>query len=68
MARPTTPDEAALAVALGPKSMTVDGTSVVAQSLDEIKKAKDLLAAEEATAQPHFGLRFTQLISPGANR
>lgn len=67
MARPTTPDEAALAVALGPKSVTVDGSTVVAQSLDEIEKAKQLLARSNADATS-FGIRMTQLLPPGANR
>ena len=62
---PTTPDEAVLEVALGPKQVSTDGTSVTAQSVDEIKKAKDLLAAADAANQPHFGLRMTQLVPPG---
>lgn len=62
---PTTPDEAALEVALGPKQVSTDGTSVTAQSIDEIKKAKDMLAADSAANQPHFGLRMSQLIPPG---
>lgn len=60
-----TPDEAALEVALGPKQVSTDGTSVTAQSVDEIKKAKDMLAADGAAGQPHFGVRFTKLVPPG---
>jgi hypothetical protein len=60
-----TPDEAALEVALGPKQVSVDGTNVTAQSIDEIKKAKDMLAANDAAGQTHFGLRMVQLVPPG---
>lgn len=60
-----TPDEAALQVALGPKQVSVDGTTVTAQSVDEIKKAKDMLAASNAAARPHFGMRMTKLVPPG---
>jgi hypothetical protein len=58
-------EDAATEVALGPSSVTVDGSSVTAQSVDEIKKAAAFIASQSAKSQPHFGLRMTQLV-PGS--
>lgn len=66
MAAPTTPAEALEQAALGPKSVTVDGTTVVARDLDELK---DIANRNADTATNGFhGLRPVQLLSPGANR
>lgn len=49
--------------------MSVDGTTVVARDLDELREQANREAGETAAASNGaFGIRFVQLISPGANR
>jgi len=53
-------------VATGPKSVSVDGTKVDAQSIDDLVKADQHLAAKEGVASTrHRGLRFSKLTPPG---
>ncbi len=66
-----TPDEIREAVAddveTGIESATADGVTVNAMDPEKRLNAADRLAASDAAAQPHFGLRMTKLRSPGAN-
>jgi hypothetical protein len=66
MAQPQTVEEAIDRNAKGPASVTVGGQTVTQKSIDELIKADQYLAAKNAASQPHFGLRFTKLIPPGA--
>lgn len=50
--------------ALGPKRVTVDGTTVEAQSIDEQIAADKHVAASTAAARNHLGLSFRQF-KPG---
>lgn len=52
--------------ALGPKQVSVDGTTVTAQDLEKIIAAKRHLAGENAAGNDAFGLRFTKMQPPGA--
>lgn len=66
MAAPTTPEEAIEQAALGPKSVTVDGTTVTARDIKDLKEA-DQYSKPETTVANIFR-RSAQMISPGANR
>lgn len=57
--------DAAAESATGPKSVSVDGTTVVARDIKDIKEAADLEAGRTAAAKPHFGLRFSKQVPPG---
>lgn len=50
--------------ALGPKHVTVDGTTVEAQSIDEQIAADKHVAASAASTKNHLGLHFRQF-KPG---
>ena len=50
--------------ALGPKRVTVDGTTVEAQSIDEQIAADKHVAASAASTKNHLGLFFRQF-KPG---
>jgi len=72
MALPTTAEEAILANALGPASVSVDGSTVTAKTADDLIKLRRELAAIAAEfvdadtfAGSGFGLRFTQIQPPG---
>lgn len=52
-------------VALGPKQVSVDGTTVASQDVSAIIEADKYLTAKRASARNHFGLRFVQLEPPG---
>ncbi len=65
MPEPTTAAEAIEQNVLGPKRVQVGNQSVEQHSIDDQVKAADFLAARNAAAKPHFGLRFTKLIPPG---
>jgi len=66
MAAPTTIDEAILANALGPASVTnADGQSVSTKDVEQLIEARNALASSNAVSQPHFGLRFTRMRNPG---
>jgi len=49
----------------GVSSITVDGIATTAMSIGERIQAARYLAAQQAAAQSHFGLRFTKLVPPG---
>jgi hypothetical protein len=69
MTAPTTPSEAILQNALGPASASIDGRgSVTAKDIDQLIKADQYLAAKTAAANrvTGFGLRFQQIVPPGA--
>lgn len=48
-----------------PQSATVDGRSGTNRSMSDWIKYQEWKAAQSASVQGHFGLRFTQLIPPG---
>ena len=52
-------------VALGPKQVSVDGTTVTSQDIAALIEADKYLKAKAAMARNHFGLRFVQLEPPG---
>ena len=66
MAQPETIAEAIQQNALGPASVTVAGQTVVQKDIEQQIKADEYLAAKQAAAKPHFGLRLTKIIPPGA--
>jgi hypothetical protein len=66
MAQPETIADAIEQTAKGPKRVQVSNQSVEQQSIDEQIQADQYLAAKQAAAKPHFGLRFTKIIPPGA--
>ena len=66
MAQPETIQDAIEQNAKGPKRVQVANQSVEQQSVDDQIKADEYLAAKQAAAKPHFGLRFTKIIPPGA--
>jgi hypothetical protein len=66
MAQPETIEEAIEQNAKGPASVTVAGQSVVQKDVDQQIKADEYLAAKQAAAKSHFGLRFTKIVPPGA--
>jgi hypothetical protein len=43
-----------------------EGRSVSNRDLRELQDARDRELAETAGKKPHFGLRFTKLVPPGA--
>lgn len=66
MAQPETIEDAIEQNALGPASVTVAGQTVVQKDIEQQIKADEYLAAKQAATKPHFGLRFTKIIPPGA--
>lgn len=52
--------------AAGPKSVTVDGETTIARSIDELIQADKYLAAKTAAAQGRGGLRFSKFVPGGA--
>jgi hypothetical protein len=62
MAQPVTIEDAIEQNALGPASVTVAGQTVVQKDIEQQIKADEYLAAKQAAAKPHFGLRFTKII------
>lgn len=52
-------------VALGPKQVSVDGTTVTSQDVADLIEADKYLSAKRAAAKNHFGLRFVKLEPPG---
>lgn len=52
--------------ALGPKSVTVAGQTTVARDMDELIKADQHTKAKQAGSKSHLGLRFSQIVPPGA--
>lgn len=72
MATFTTADRDAIAAAMvrlatdGIASVTVGGTTVVAKDIGQLQKLLEMVNADLAADQEHFGLRMIQLIPPGA--
>lgn len=54
--------------AIGPRRVTGDEGSVEQHSLSDQIAADKHLSERTAAALPHRGIRFTQLVSPGAVR
>jgi hypothetical protein len=50
----------------GIQSVTVAGQNVTKMSVDDQIKAANFQASRGAALQPHFGLRMTKLVPPGA--
>lgn len=66
MTEPTTVEEAIEQVALGMvSSSSENGRSMTQIPIDDLIKAKNVLAGTNAAAKPHFGLRMTKCIPPG---
>jgi hypothetical protein len=67
MPAPTTPEEAIEQGALGPQSVTTDGTTVTARAISELIKADNHLAAKRSAASGNefFGMRVRQAVPPG---
>lgn len=59
-------DDAINTAAITPKAASADGISTTARDLRELIEAAEYLAAQNATAKNHFGLRFIRLKPPGA--
>lgn len=53
-------------VAAGPKSTSVDGTSVEQHSLKDLDEIARRQASDRAVRKPHRGLMFNKLVPPGA--
>ena len=66
MAVPTTIDEAIDQALLLPAVMTEAGRTVTERPLKDLLDARDRMTGNQAVIKPHFGLRFTKLIPPGA--
>ena len=67
MAAPTDIDEAIAQALLEPSEVTDDqGRKIKNRTLAELQDARDREAATTAARKNHMGLRFTQLIPPGA--
>lgn len=66
MADPETIADAITQVALGPKSSSESGRTIVEQDIDQLIKADNHIAQKTAGRRNHMGLRFTQIIPPGA--
>lgn len=58
-------EETIAEAAQNPKAVTVDGTRVEGQTIDELIKADQYLAGKKAANQPNRGLRFNKLVPPG---
>lgn len=66
MSQPESIEDAIEQNAKGPKRVQVANQSVEQQSIDDLIKADEYLAAKQAAAKPHFGVRFAKIIPPGA--
>ena len=66
MTAPTTVPEAILQNALGPKEVERGGKRIEQHDLDQLIKADRHLAGQTAANRSHLGIRFVQLIPPGA--
>lgn len=52
----------------GPASVTIGGQTVAQKNVRELIDAANHLAGNDGMSQPHRGLRFTKLLSPGGAR
>jgi hypothetical protein len=66
MADPTTIGEAIEQVGLSPKRTKVKSTEIEEHDLDSLIRADNHVAAKTAGRRNHLGLRFAQIIPPGA--
>jgi hypothetical protein len=66
MAAPENISEAITQAALGPKSSTENGRSVQEHDLDQLIRVEKHLASKTAGQRNHMGLRFSQIVPPGA--
>ena len=57
--------DAAAEAATGPKSVSVDGTTVVARDIKDIKEAADITAGNVAKTKDQIGLYFRQQVPGG---
>jgi hypothetical protein len=58
-------EDALVANAAGPASVSVSGQQVTAKTSDDTIKAANYLSAQKGMSQNYFGLRFKQLVPPG---
>jgi len=58
-------EDALIANAAGPASVSVSGQTVTAKTSDDLIKSANYLSAQRGLSKNHFGLRFTQLVPPG---
>lgn len=65
MSTPETSTDAVEQVALGPKSVSVDGQSVTEHSIPDLIEAAKFAKAQSSNSKAHRGLRFTKLSPPG---
>lgn len=66
MADPETIADAISVVATGPKRTKVKNTEVEEHDLDQLIKADNHVAAKTAGTRNHQGMRFNQIVPPGA--
>ena len=66
MTTPTTVSNAIDQNARGPKSVRVGGESVEQHSIQDQIAADQYAKAQSAAAKNHLGVRFIQIIPPGA--
>lgn len=66
MAAPENITEAILQAALSPKSSTVNGVTLQEHDLDQLMRVERHQAAKSAAARGDMGLRFSQIVPPGA--
>jgi hypothetical protein len=59
-------EDAIVSNASGPASVTVAGQTVVQKDIDQQIKAANHMAGQQSATKPGFGLRFQQIIPPGA--
>jgi hypothetical protein len=66
MADPENITEAIEQVALGPKTSSENGRTVTEHGLADLIAADNHVAAKTAGRKNHLGLRFSQIVPPGA--
>lgn len=66
MAAPENITEAILQAALSPKSSTVNGVTLQEHDLDQLMRVERHQAAKAAASSDALGLRFSQIVPPGA--
>lgn len=66
MAEPENISEAIERVAIGPKRSKEAGREIEEHDLDQLIRADNHVAAKAAGRRNHQGLRFTQIVPPGA--
>ncbi len=66
MSAPENISEALLQAALSPKSSTENGRTIQEHDLDQLMRVERHEATKSAAARGDMGLRFTQIVPPGA--